>query len=160
MDTPCSPVEDGGAKKEEDGGAAEEETAAPLPPEDVVYALVCNMCRGNKFVLCVAEDLMQDDVNSSPGMPRLAGCAWNSRCVHAHCLVMLIQPWLHRRTDCGSYFLENVKDWMEECAASIEGKLNCPACRSARAIACPTERFSFKRVMACSTASLLSPVPD
>ena len=32
-------------------------------------------------------------------------------------------------TDCGSYFLENVVEWMEDCASSVEGKLSCPGCR-------------------------------
>ncbi len=132
MQAPCS-ERSAEAKHDDAGGAAEEEAAVPPPSEDVVYALACNMCRGNKFVLCVAEDLMQDDINNSPGMPRRTGCAWNNPYVHT----------VHNDadatkntccTDCGSYFLENVKSWMEECAASIEGKLNCPGCRSAHAL--------------------------
>jgi hypothetical protein len=61
---PCESHEGGGQDQCKD----EEAAAASVPPDDGVYALVCNMCRGDKSVLCVAEDLMQDDINRSPGM--------------------------------------------------------------------------------------------
>eukprot|EP00802_Teleaulax_amphioxeia_P012573 Tamp_12616.p1 GENE.Tamp_12616~~Tamp_12616.p1 ORF type:complete len:268 (+),score=49.30 Tamp_12616:544-1347(+) len=86
------PAQDAETVAEE--GAAE---AAP-PPEEVVFALACAGCRGEKYVLCVAGDLLEDDANKDP--------------------------------ECGSYFLENTKEWMDECAASVEGKLNCPNCTS------------------------------
>ena len=61
---PCESHEGGGQNQ-----CSDEEAAAPsVPPDDGVYALVCNMCRGDKYVLCIAEDLMQDDINRSPGM--------------------------------------------------------------------------------------------
>ena len=46
-----------------------EQCAAAKEPEyteEVVYALACAACRGEKFVLCVGDDLMQDEVNSNP----------------------------------------------------------------------------------------------
>ena len=45
---------------------AEEDEHAKLAVKDV-YALACAVCRGEKFVLCLAEDLLEDDVNKNPG---------------------------------------------------------------------------------------------
>ena len=55
------PAQDAETVAEE--GAAE---AAP-PPEEVVFALACAGCRGEKYVLCVAGDLLEDDANKDPG---------------------------------------------------------------------------------------------
>ena len=63
---------------------------------DAVFTLCCSSCRGEKYILCVADDLLQDEVNNHPA--------------------------------CGSYFLESLQEWMEECAAEVESKLNCPRC--------------------------------
>ena len=64
--------------------------------DDAVFTLCCSSCRGEKYILCVADDLLQDEVNNHPA--------------------------------CGSYFLESLQEWMEECAAEVESKLNCPRC--------------------------------
>ena len=97
-------------RQEKEEGALEdgvEEGAVPdaeKPPpaeqqqlqDDAVFTLCCSSCRGEKYILCVADDLLQDEVNNHPA--------------------------------CGSYFLESLQEWMEECAAEVESKLNCPRC--------------------------------
>jgi hypothetical protein len=52
---------------------AETDTAAPTADgaqlaEELVFALACAGCRGEKFVLCLAADLLEDDANKNPGV--------------------------------------------------------------------------------------------
>ena len=60
-------VQDGNVQALQPAQDAETDTAAPTDQQELVFALACAGCRGEKFVLCLAADLLEDDANKNPG---------------------------------------------------------------------------------------------
>jgi hypothetical protein len=64
-------AQDGNVQALQPAQDAETDTAAPTADgaqQELVFALACAGCRGEKFVLCLAADLLEDDANKNPGV--------------------------------------------------------------------------------------------
>lgn len=78
-----------------------EEAGTTAAEEDVVHALACASCRGRKYVLCLAQDLMQDDINNNPGVPPRARMHVRDHC-DTPTRISRMRPWPASQS---SYFI-------------------------------------------------------